>query len=171
MTDATLDATTEPALDPIQRARILAVTVPGAGYTEAVFDVPFAEAWPRLADLEHSVPTADRLLRRLRIRRRRALPDGAEELRFTTVMSFGLPVPFTARLEPGWCLMQAPARAFVVVMAARAEGDRTRYGHLEAVPWRAAGIGRRFQQAMVESDVRGFERVAGGTPGTSGYSR
>jgi hypothetical protein len=151
----------EVALDPVDRARILAAAIPGAGYVEAVFDVPFDEAWPRIADLERSVPAADRLVHRLRIGARRPLADGAEALDFTTLGILGRS-RFEARLEQGWCLMQTRTRSFVVVMAARPEGERTRYGHLEAVPRRGGRLLRGAFRRTVADDVTGFERVARG---------
>ncbi len=149
-------------LDPVVRARALAASIPGAGWQEAVFDVPFDRAWPLIADLETSVPAADPFVRRLEIRERRPTGDGAELLRFTTWSPVRvLPAQrFTARMEDGFCLMRNVGRLFVVVMAASPEGEeRTRFFHCEAVPRRGARPLRRLMQRNVGIDVEGFERL------------
>ena len=154
----------EASLTPIARARALAAGIPGAGYREAVFDVPYGEAWPRLSDLERSVPAADKLVRSLRIRSRAQLDDGVEELRFTAVSLAG-PTPFTARLEDGFCLMQARARLYVVVMAAEpVDDDRTLFGQLEAVPRRLGRVLRPLMRLTTGDDIKGFRKVAAGGP-------
>jgi len=146
-------------LDPIRRARILAAAIPG-GFAEVVLDVPYERAWGWLSDLEHSVPAFDALVDRLRITARAPTADGlGEDLSFVTT-NHKVPIPFTARLEEGWCLMRARGRAFVVVMAAVAEGaERTRYAQLEAVPLPG---GRMFQSRLardVRHDVRGIRAL------------
>jgi len=128
---------------------VLAAAVAG-GFAEVVLEVPYTRAWAWLSDLERSVPAFDTQVDRLRIRSRRPDSDGTGELISLTATNHRLPVPFTARLEDGWCLMQARARAFIVVMAAVAEGpERTRYAHLEAVPL----PGGRFLQRRLTRDV------------------
>ena len=151
----------EARLTPLARARVLAAAVPGAGYREEVFDVPYAEAWPRLADLEHSVPAADKLVTSIRIRSRTQLEDGVEELRFRAGSPLGLFTPFTARLEDGFCLMTARARIYVVVMAAEPTPDgRTRFGQLEAVPRRLGRLLRPLMRLTTADDIKGFRKVA-----------
>ena len=147
------------ALDPIRRARVLAAAVPG-GFAEVVLDVPYERAWPWLMDLENCVPAFDRLVDRLRITSRRPAPDGdAEELTFVTT-NHGVSIPFTARLEPGWCLMRARGRMFVVVIAAAPEGDgRTRYAQLEAVPLPGGRLLQRRLARDVAHDVRGIRSL------------
>jgi hypothetical protein len=121
-------------LDPIRRARVMAAALPG-GFAEVVLDVPYERVWSWLSDLEHSVPAFDAQVDELRITSRRPDPAGAGEELTLTATHRRVPIPFTARLEDGWCLMQARGRLFVVVMAAVPEGpNRTRYAHLEAVP-------------------------------------
>lgn len=121
-------------LDPIRRARVMAAAIPG-GYAEVVLDVPYEQAWSWLSDLERSVPAFDAQVDQLRITARRPEPDGVgEHIAFRTTRHH-VPLRFRARLEDGWCVMQARGRIFVVVMAAMPEGpDRTRYAQLEAVP-------------------------------------
>jgi len=122
------------SLDPIRRARVMAAAIPG-GFAEAVLDVPYARAWEWLTDLEHSVPAFDAQVERLRITERRPDSDGSAERVTFIATNHHLSLPFTARIEDGWCLMQSRLRLFVVVMAAVPQGaDRTRYAQLEAVP-------------------------------------
>lgn len=148
---------------PLARARALAAAIPGAGYREAIFDVPYDVAWPRLADLERSVPAADKVVRRLRIKERRVIADGVEELRFTASSPIGLITPFTARLEDGFCLMRAKWRLYVVVMAAEPTDDgRTRFGQIEAVPRRGGRLLRWLMRITTADDVKGFRKVATG---------
>jgi len=147
------------ALDPIRRARVLAAAVPG-GFAEAVLDVPYERAWAWLTDLEHSVPAFDRRVDRLRITARRPAPDGvAEDISFVATRH-RVSLPFTARLEEGWCVMRARGRIFVVVMAAVPEGaGRTRYAQLEAVP---LPFGRLLQPHFgrdVQHDVKGIRSL------------
>jgi hypothetical protein len=151
------------SLTPVARARVLAAAIPGAGYQEATFDVPYAEAWPRLANLERSVPAADKLVRAIRMTSRTTLDDGAEELRLRVVLPPGLVTPFTARLEDGFCIMQATGRLFVVVMAAEPTDDgRTVFGQLEAVPRRIGRVLRPLMRRTTADDVKGFRKVATG---------
>ena len=137
-------------LDPIRRARILAAAVPG-GFAEVVLDVPYERAWAWLTDLEHSVPAFDRRVDRLRITARRPARDGgAEDLSFVATKR-RLSLPFTARLEAGWCVMRARGQIFVVVMAAIPDGPgRTRYAQLEGMPL----PGGRWLQGHFDRDVR-----------------
>jgi hypothetical protein len=146
-------------LDPIRRVRVLASAVPSAGFVETTFDVPYDELWPWLADLERSVPSFDRRVAALRVRDRRADDDGSEQLRIVA-RSAGVPTPFDVRLEPGFCIMRAKARIFLVVMGARPDGEgRTRYAQVEAVPLPGARPLRRLLQREVEADVAGIRRA------------
>jgi hypothetical protein len=140
-------------LDPIRRARVLAAAVPG-GFAEVVIDAPYARVWSWLRDLERSVPAFDTQVDDLRITSRAPHPAGTgEEIRFVAT-NHRIPIPFRARLEDGWCLMQARGRAFVVVMAAIPDGaDRTRYAQLEAVPLPGGRLLRRRLTRDVGHDV------------------
>jgi hypothetical protein len=141
------------ALDPIRRARILAAAVPG-GFAEVVLDVPYARAWAWLSNLETSVPAFDAQVDTLSIVGRRPDSDGVGEHVVFTATNHRVPIRFRARLEDGWCLMRAPGRAFIVVMAAAAEGsDRTRYAQLEAVPRPGGRLLRRRLTRDVRHDV------------------
>jgi hypothetical protein len=149
------------ALDPIRRARILAAAIPG-GFAETVLDVPYARAWAWLSDLEHSVPNFDSQVDRLRITERRpyAAAESTGEHLSLTATTHRVPVPFTVRLEPGWCQMQARGRSFLVVLAARPEGpDRTRYAHLEAVPLPGGRFLRRRLMRDVQDDIQAIRAL------------
>jgi hypothetical protein len=77
----------------------------------------------------------------------------------------GVPVPllFTVRLERGFCLMRGKAHLYLVGMAAVAEGERTRFCHVEGVPLPLIGRGARpLVRREIEGDIDGivahFER-------------
>jgi hypothetical protein len=143
-------------LDPIRRARVLAAAMPG-GFAEVILDVPYERAWAWLSDLEHSVPAFDRRVDRLRITARQRAGDSiAEDISFVATRH-RLSLPFTARLEAGYCVMRARGRAFVVVMAAVPDGsDRTRYAQLEGVPLPGGRLLQRHFTRDVRHDVRGI---------------
>ena len=151
-----------PFLGPIARARVLAASIPSAAWTEGVLDAPYDTAWPWIADLETSVPTFDTQVRRVRVGARWP-EDGAQRLRLTA-STLGVPVRFDVRLEDGYCLMQARARLYLVVMAAEPHdgGERTRFLHLEAVPLRGARPLRRHLQRVVAEDFSNLSRLAAG---------
>jgi hypothetical protein len=152
-------------LDPIRRARVLAAALPG-GFVETVLDVDYARAWEWLADLEHSVPAFDAQVDRLRITQRRPSADGLAEELVLTSTRLGVPIPFRARIEDGWCLMRARGRAFVVVMAAVPDGpERTRLAQLEAVPLPGGRFLRRRLTRDVRRDVEGIRRLLTPDPG------
>jgi hypothetical protein len=145
-------------LDPIMRLRAVAAAYPSAGVAETVVALPFDDAWAWLMDLERSVPTFDTEVIHVRIHER----DG-DRLRLTARnrrVPFG--IPFDVTIEPGFCIMRARSRAFLVVMAAMPTDDgRTRFAHAEALPLpRLRWLHGRFQR-MVEADVRGVERTIG----------
>lgn len=146
-------------LDPIRRLHVVAAALPNAGVGEIVLDHPYEQVWAWLMDLERSVPTFDAVVQRIRVRG--TAPDGRVRL---TAWQRGnpVPLPFVVTVEDGWCLMQARARAFVVLMAAvpTAEGG-TRYAHAEAVPIPGTGFLRSRLQRMVDADLRGVQRALG----------
>ena len=150
----------EARLDNVRRLHVVAAGLPNAGVGEVVVDRPFDEVWPWLMDLERSVPTFDTVVERITIRG--TAPDG--RLRLTARQRGNpLPMPFLVTVEDGWCLMQARARAFVVLMAAvpTADGRGTRYAHAEAVPIPGTGFLRPRLQRMVDGDLRGVARTIG----------
>jgi len=147
------------SLDPVRRLHVVAAGLPNAGIGEVDLDVPYAEAWSWLMDLEHSIPRFDTVVERVRI----TGTDGRGRLRMRAWQR-GLPVPmpFLVTVEDGWCVMQARARAFAVLMAARPTADgRTRYAHAEAVPIPGTGFLRPRLQRMVEADLARLRRNVG----------
>jgi hypothetical protein len=150
------------SLGPIARAKALGAGIPSAAWVEGILDAPYDTAWPWVTDLEVSVPRFDTQVRKLRVLERLAV-DGAERLRITA-SSFGISVPFDVRLEDGYCLMQARARLYLVLMAAEpdASGARTRFLHLEAVPLPGTRLLRRYLQRVVDADFRNLARLAAG---------
>jgi hypothetical protein len=148
------------SLGPIARARVLGASVPSAAWAEGILEAPYEVAWPWVADLEMSVPRFDTQVRRLHVGERRA-EDGAEILRITA-STFGIPVPFTVRLEDGFCLMQARARLYMVLMAAEPhdDGTRTRFFHLEAIPLPGTRFLRGYLQRVVAADLANLTRLA-----------
>ena len=148
------------SLGPIARAKALGAGIPSAAWVEGILDAPYDAAWSWVTDLEVSVPRFDTQVQALRVLERRA-EGGAERLRMTAT-SFGVPVPFDVRVEDGYCLMQARARLYLVLMAAEPDvgAARTRFLHLEAVPLPGTGLLRRHLQRVVDADFRNLARLA-----------
>lgn len=146
------------SLDPIRRLKVLAAAVPGSAWAEATLDAPFDQVWPWLTDFERSVARFDAQVQRVQVRRR-WIEDGAERVDLVAT-TFGIPVPLRARVERGFCLMAARARAYLVVMAAVPDEGRTRFCHLEAVPIPGAKVSHGAIQRAVTSDVENISRLA-----------
>ena len=149
------------SLGPIARARALGASIPSAAWTEGILDAPYATAWPWVADLEVSVPRFDTQVRKLRVLGARVQSPVREKLRITA-STFGVAVPFDVRLEDGFCLMQARARIYLVLMAAEPhdDGTRTRFFHLEAVPLPGTRFLRGHLQRVVDADFANLARLA-----------
>ena len=149
-------------MGPIGRARALAASIPSAAWTEGVLDAPYDSAWPWVADLESSVPRFDTQVSKLRVLSRER-EDGAERLRIAAT-TFRVAFPFDVRLEDGFCLMQARARLYLVVMAAEPHDDgmRTRFLHLEGIPLPGTRLLRGRLQRAVDADFRNLARLAAG---------
>jgi hypothetical protein len=138
----------------------MAASIPGAAWTEGILDAPYATTWPWIADLEMSIPRFDTQVRRVRVVARHS-EDGAERLRIRST-AFGVSLPFDVRLEDGFCLMQARARLYVVLMAAEPHdgGERTRFLHLEAIPLPGSSLLRGIILRGVHGDFRNLARLA-----------
>jgi hypothetical protein len=151
-------------LDPVRQMLVLAQVLPAVGLVERVFDAPYDRVWSFIENLEHSVPSFDPMVSSLRIPFR----DG-ERL---TVSARTSGTPFSQRFEvelrDGWCLMRS--RVYLVGMAAAPLGDRTRYVHLEGLPYRGAPLRalrpllRRVVRADVDGIARELARPGGGSP-------
>jgi hypothetical protein len=148
------------SVGPIGRARALAASIPSAAWAEGILDAPYATAWPWVSDLELSVPRFDSQVRALRVLER-GVADGAQRLRIRAT-TLGIGFPFDVRLEDGFCLMQARARLYLVLMAAEPhdDGARTHFFHSEAVPLPGTRILRRYLQREVDADFRNLSRLA-----------
>ncbi len=147
-------------LGPIGRARALGASIPSAAWAEGILDAPYDATWPWITDLETSIPRFDTQVRKVRVVDRVPV-DGAQRLRITA-STFGVAFPFEVRLEDGFCLMQARARLYLVLMAAEPHdgGARTRFFHLEAIPLPGARLVRGYLQRVVDSDFRNLSRLA-----------
>jgi hypothetical protein len=147
-------------LGPIARARALGASIPSAAWVEGILDTPYDATWPWISDLETSIPRFDTQVRQVRVVQRTPA-DGAERLRIRA-STYGVAFPFDVRLEDGFCLMQARARLYLVLMAAEPHdgGARTRFFHLEAVPLPGTGFLRGHLQRVVDSDFRNLSRLA-----------
>jgi hypothetical protein len=146
-------------LGPIARARAIAAAVPSAAWAEGILDSPYDATWAWISDLEVSVPRFDAQVHKLELTERRT-EDGAQHLRMR-VSSLGIVFPFEGRLEPGYCLMQARRRLYLVVMAAEPHDEgRTRFFHLEAVPLPGTAMLRRYLQRAVSADLAKLTRLA-----------
>ena len=145
---------------PIARARALGASIPSAAWAERILDAPYDRAWPWVADLETSVPRFDTQVRKVRVLDRRA-EDQAERLHIAAT-TLGVAIPFSVRLEDGFCLMQARARLYLVLMAAEPHdgGARTRFFHLEAVPLPGTRLLRGHLQRVVDADLANLARLA-----------
>ena len=147
-------------LGPVARARALAASIPSAAWAEGILDAPYDVTWRWVRDLEVSVPQFDSQVTRLQVIERRA-DDGAERLRIKA-WSMGIGLPFDVRLEEGYCLMQARARLYLVVMAAEPHDDarKTRFFHVEAIPLPGAALMRRAIVRGVRADIANLTRLA-----------
>jgi len=139
-------------LSNVERMRVLGAAIPNAKLAETVLDVPFERVWSWFSELEHSIPSFDGQVRRLRIDRREG-----NELRVTAWQGPGAitRLRFTVLLEPdGWCLMTGAKRLYVVGMCADAVGaDQTHVALLEAVPRAVGRLLRPFLAHHVDGDI------------------
>ncbi|MDQ1466937.1 MAG: hypothetical protein QOH10_1352 [Actinomycetota bacterium] len=139
-----------PEFDAVGRLRVVAAAYPSAGISEISVNVPFDDAWQWITNFERNTPRMDTIVRKVRLRR---IVEG--EYRMLVWLRWSpLPWPFRVTVEPGFCMMNARARAFLVLMAAVSEGPgRTRYAHAEGVPVHRLGFLQRRFQRMVEADL------------------
>jgi hypothetical protein len=146
-------------LDPVRQLRVLAEVLPGVGLVERVLNAPYERVWSFLADLEHSVPAFDPMVRSLRILSR----DGERLTAVVWMPRLPVPLRFQVELRDGWCLMRS--RTYLVGMAAVPLGqDRTRYAHLEGPPLRRPPALRPLRplfRRIVAGDINGITRALG----------
>jgi hypothetical protein len=142
--------------DPIDRLHLIAAGIPGAALVERVLDAPYDDVWATATDFEGCLAGFEMSVSGARVVQR----DG-ERL----TLESRLPVLRTRQrvdvhLRDGWCLMQG--RVFVAGMAARPEGERTRFAHLEAARGPGAGLTRPLMKAkmVLTRELPRIERLA-----------
>jgi len=143
-------------LDPVRQLRVLAEVLPGVGLVERVLDAPYQRVWSFLADLERSAPAFDPMVRWLRILDR----EGERLTVAARAPLWPVPIRFEVELRDGWCLMRS--RTYLVGMAAAPLSERTRYAHLEGLPWRGAPGLRALRpvfRRVAAADVDGITRT------------
>jgi hypothetical protein len=118
-------------LDPVSRLRILSESISSVLYAEKHIPVPYYQLWSVASDLEQQMP---RLITGLSSFRLAEATASRIEARAAGVM--GTSARFDVVLRDGWCLMQS--RFVVGGMAARPEGDGTRFAVLGGLRWRHA---------------------------------
>jgi hypothetical protein len=142
-------------LDGVRRLHVLAAVLPGVHLEEREVGLPFERVWEFMTDIERNVPRFDRDVSSVHVTRREG-----NRLRVVTRTRRGLVVPFRVEMESGFMLMQAPARSYIVAMAAHAlDANRTRYAHLEGVPRRVGRIGSARTARHVNADIEGIARL------------
>lgn len=142
-------------LDGVRRLRVLGEVLAGVQMVERDLEHSFERVWAVVSDLERNVPRFDREVASLRVVSR----EGTR-LRIATRTRQGLRVPFDVELEPGFMWMQAPARAYVVGMAATPLDDgRTRLAHLEGIPRPIGAVLARATARHVSADLDGVARI------------
>jgi hypothetical protein len=122
------DAWPQASLGNIRRLRVLAAAFPGMSVRERSFAAPFDLVWNYFSDLERSIPAFDETVSALRI-----VSQNDSRL-VARASNPWLPFESTldVDLDPGWCLMTARPRYYVVAFAAEPDGDHTRFAHAEA---------------------------------------
>jgi hypothetical protein len=143
-------------LDPIRRLHALAAAIPGAAVAERVLDAPFEAVWDVATDFEEGVPKIEIFVGSARILSREG--DRLEvAVKYPIV---GLTDRLDVVLRPGWCWMQSGTA--VAAMAAKAEGDKTRFAHLEAfrIPGRRIFGPLLAAKIVLVRELQRIERLA-----------
>jgi hypothetical protein len=143
-------------LDPIDRLRVLAAGIPGAAMVERVLDAPFEAVWATATDFEGALSGFEIGVSAARVVAR----DGDRVTLESRVPLLRLRQRVDIHLREGWCLMQG--RGFVAGMAARPEGNRTRFAHLEAARVPGARLTRPLVKAkmIMTRELRRIEKLA-----------
>ena len=162
-------------LDPVARLRVLSRSLPGVAIEERTIAAPFDLVWDFVSDLPNSVPQFDRDVASIEILERRG-----DRLEITSRPPF---VPIRVKLEvelrEGWCWMVAHPQLYVVGMAARPDGENTRFALLEGMSFAGpevlrgilapvSAISRWRHRRHLPRDVDGIERALigrGSSPG------
>ena len=142
----------ESGIDPVEKMRALAASLPYVAADETVFDVPFDTFWRFIEDLETNTPRIEGAVSRLKI-----LDRNGDRLRLKARSPIGLWEEFDVILRPGFCVMQG--RSGQIGMAARPESETTtRYFHFEGTPF-LGRIARPFFAWSVRQDFRRLRRI------------
>lgn len=139
--------------DPVRRLRILAAAMPHAAFRERVLDAPFDAVWSVAGDLEHGTPQWKNDVTGLSI-----VEQEDERLTVEIRSYFGISLRLRAILRPGWCVMQG--RLLVVGMAAAAEGEQTRFAHLQAVSLPGSRVLSPLLRHRIQHEFENLERLA-----------
>ena len=142
--------------DPIDRLHLIAAGIPGAAVVERVLDAPYDDVWATATDFEGSLAGFEVSVSRARVVER----DGERLTLESRVPLLRVRQRVDVHLREGWCLMQG--RGFVAGMAARPEGERTRFAHLEAARVPGAAITRPLMKAkmLLTRELGRIERLA-----------
>jgi hypothetical protein len=139
-------------VDPVEKMRALASSLPYVGADETVFDVPFDPFWRFIEDLETNTPRIESTVNRLEI-----LDRNGDRLRLKARSPIGVWDEFDVVLRPGFCIMQG--RSGQIGMAARPESETTtRYFHFEGTKI-LGRIGRPFFAWNVRQDFRRLRKL------------
>ena len=139
-------------LDPVERMRALAASLPHVAKDETTFEIPFDRFWHFIEDFETNTPRFEGAVSQLKILER----DG-DRLRLKSRSPIGFWGEFDVVLRPGFCIMQG--RSGQIGMAARPEGDsRTRFFHFEGSPI-LGRIARPFFAWNIRQDFRRLRRI------------
>jgi hypothetical protein len=143
-------------LDPIERLHVIAAGIPGAAVVERVLDAPFDAVWATATDFEGALSGFEISVSGARVVER----DGERVTLESRVPVLRFRQRVDIHLREGWCLMQG--RGFVAGMAARPEGDRTRFAHLEAARVPGARLTRPLIRAkmILTRELRRIEKLA-----------
>ena len=142
-------------LDPIRRTRVLAAGIPGATVAEAVLDAPFEAVWESVTDFERDLPRIEVFVGSARI-----LSREGERIEIEVKAPLRPPERMRVVLRRGWCLMAS--HSGTAVMAARPEGDKTRFAHLEAIRLPGGRFAGPFLRAKMWAvrELKRIERLA-----------
>ena len=138
-------------LDPVRRVRVLAAGIPGAAVAETTLDAPFEAVWESVTDFEGDVPRIEVFVGSARV-----LSREGERLEIEVKAPLRPPERMRVLLRRGWCLMES--HSGIAVMAARPEGDKTRFAHLEAIRLPGGRFAGPFLRAKMWA-VREFKRI------------
>jgi hypothetical protein len=142
--------------DPIERLRLIAAGIPGAAIVERVLDAPFDSVWATATDFEGALSGFEVSVGRARVVKR----DGETVTLESRLPLVRLRQRVDVHVREGWCLMQG--RGFVAAMAARPEGERTRFAHLEAARMPGAALTKPLMKLkmVMTGELKRIERLA-----------